>query len=107
MLSSAAVILTEDTRHSGKLLHHYNIKTPMVILLQTLICTYLCSACLIVLFGILLQLSYHKFNESQREQTVLKRLKQGEIVALISDAGTPGISDPGTELVSLLSTLSF
>ena len=46
-------------------------------------------------------LSYHKFNESQREQTVLKRLRQGEIVALISDAGMPGISDPGTELVSV------
>lgn len=51
------------------------------------------------------QLSYHKFNESQREQTVLKRLKQGEIVALISDAGTPGISDPGMELVSMLCIL--
>lgn len=48
------------------------------------------------------QLSYHKFNESQRELTVLKRLKQGEIVALISDAGMPGISDPGAELVSRL-----
>lgn len=48
------------------------------------------------------QLSYHKFNESQREQTVLKRLKEREIVALISDAGTPGISDPGTEMVRLL-----
>ena len=47
------------------------------------------------------QLSYHKFNESQREQTVLKRLRQGEIVALISDAGMPGISDPGTELVGI------
>lgn len=47
------------------------------------------------------QLSYHKFNECQREQTVLKRLTQGEIVALISDAGTPCISDPGAELVSL------
>lgn len=47
------------------------------------------------------QLSYHKYNESQREQTVLSRLKQGEIIALISDAGTPGISDPGAELVSL------
>lgn len=46
-------------------------------------------------------MSYHKFNESQREQLVLKRLKQGEIVALITDAGTPGISDPGTELVSI------
>lgn len=46
------------------------------------------------------QLSYHKFNESQREQVVLKRLRDGEIVALISDAGMPGISDPGSELVS-------
>ncbi|THG14786.1 hypothetical protein TEA_027331 [Camellia sinensis var. sinensis] len=44
------------------------------------------------------ELSYHKFNESQREQAVLKRLQQGEIVAQICDAGTPGISDPGMEL---------
>ncbi|XP_022951884.1 uncharacterized protein LOC111454620 [Cucurbita moschata] len=73
VLKSANVILSEDTRHSGKLLQHFSIKTPL--------------------------LSFHKFNESQREQTVLKRLKEGEIVALISDAGTPGISDPGTELV--------
>ena len=50
-------------------------------------------------------MSYHKFNESQREQAVLKRLRQGEIVALISDAGTPGISDPGMELVSMLAHL--
>ena len=50
-------------------------------------------------------MSYHKFNESQREQAVLKRLRQGEIVALISDAGTPGISDPGMELVSMLTHL--
>ncbi|KAK7351722.1 hypothetical protein VNO77_11371 [Canavalia gladiata] len=75
VLNSADVILSEDTRHSGKLLHHYNIKTPLM--------------------------SYHKFNESQREQVVLKRLKQGEIVALISDAGMPGISDPGMELAKL------
>ncbi|XP_020961809.1 uncharacterized protein LOC107607567 isoform X3 [Arachis ipaensis] len=76
VLNSANVILSEDTRHSGKLLHHYNIKTPLM--------------------------SYHKFNESQREQLVLKRLKEGEIVALISDAGTPGISDPGMELNGLV-----
>ncbi|XP_050212937.1 uncharacterized protein LOC126664547 [Mercurialis annua] len=75
VLKSAHVILAEDTRHSGKLLHHYNIKTSL--------------------------LSYHKFNESQRELLVLRRLKQGEIVALISDAGTPGISDPGSELAKL------
>ncbi|KAI5402922.1 hypothetical protein KIW84_050498 [Lathyrus oleraceus] len=75
VLNSADIILSEDTRHSGKLLHHYNIKTPLM--------------------------SYHKFNESHREQLVLRRLKQGEIVALISDAGTPGISDPGMELAKL------
>ncbi|XP_027089852.2 uncharacterized protein [Coffea arabica] len=75
VLKSADVILSEDTRHSGKLLQHYSISTPL--------------------------LSYHKFNEAQREQQVLKRLKDGEIVALISDAGTPGISDPGTELAKL------
>lgn len=46
-------------------------------------------------------MSYHKYNESQREQVVLRRLKQGDIVALISDAGMPGISDPGMELVSV------
>ncbi|KAJ4750623.1 Ribosomal RNA small subunit methyltransferase I [Rhynchospora pubera] len=73
VLKSADVILSEDTRHSSKLLHHYNIKTPLV--------------------------SYHKFNEREREASILKRLHEGEIVALISDAGTPGISDPGTQLV--------
>ncbi|KAJ8540961.1 hypothetical protein K7X08_001777 [Anisodus acutangulus] len=65
----------EDTRHSGKLLHYYNIKTPL--------------------------LSYHKFNESQRAQMVLRKLQDGEIVALISDAGTPGIREPGMELLCL------
>eukprot|EP00268_Persea_americana_P012031 TRINITY_DN15045_c0_g1_i1.p1 TRINITY_DN15045_c0_g1~~TRINITY_DN15045_c0_g1_i1.p1 ORF type:complete len:392 (+),score=72.03 TRINITY_DN15045_c0_g1_i1:50-1177(+) len=75
VLRSADVILSEDTRHSGKLLQHYNIKTPLM--------------------------SYHRFNESQRETTILKRLQQGNIIALISDAGTPGISDPGMELVKL------
>ncbi|KAK9050585.1 hypothetical protein SSX86_030445 [Deinandra increscens subsp. villosa] len=75
VLKSADVILAEDTRHSGKLLQHYNIETPL--------------------------LSYHKFNEAQREQSILKRLTEDEIVALISDAGTPGISDPGSQLAKL------
>ncbi|KAL1533320.1 16S rRNA (cytidine(1402)-2'-O)-methyltransferase [Salvia divinorum] len=75
VLKSADVILSEDTRHSGKLLMYYKIRTPL--------------------------LSYHKFNESQRERVVLKRLLGGEIVALISDAGMPGISDPGMELAKL------
>ncbi|XP_072979561.1 uncharacterized protein [Typha angustifolia] len=78
VLKSADVILSEDTRHSRKLLQNYNIKTPL--------------------------LSYHKFNECERETTILKRLQQGDIVALISDAGTPGISDPGMELAKLCAT---
>lgn len=49
-----------------------------------------------------LQVSYHKFNESQREMMILQKLQQGQLVALISDAGTPGISDPGMELVCKL-----
>ncbi|KAJ6953579.1 hypothetical protein NC652_005332 [Populus alba x Populus x berolinensis] len=48
----------------------------------------------------IIMLSYHKFNESQREQTVLRRLKQGEVVVLIRDAGTPGIGGPDAELKS-------
>lgn len=52
-----------------------------------------------------MQLSFHKFNESQREHAVLKKLREGEIVAQISDAGTPGISDPGMALVSILCIL--
>lgn len=63
-----------------------------------------------ILFLIVLldfQMSYHKFNESQRETTILKRLQQGNIVALISDAGTPGISDPGMELVRIFHKGSF
>ncbi|KAK1310349.1 hypothetical protein QJS10_CPA08g00153 [Acorus calamus] len=81
ILRSVDLVLSEDTRHSGKLLRHYNIKTPL--------------------------LSYHKFNESQRETTVLRRLHQGQSVALISDAGTPGISDPGVELAKLCISENF
>lgn len=103
VLKSANVILSEDTRHSGKLLHYYNIKTPLVsswnFCLGGSAVSCFSPSFLIVSFRF--QLSYHKFNESQREQTVLKRLHQGEVVALISDAGMPGISDPGMELVSI------
>jgi len=52
-------------------------------------------------------MSYHKYNELQREQVVLRRLKQGDVVALISDAGMPGISDPGMELVSVFLHANF
>ena len=73
LLKEADVILCEDTRTSGILLKHFEIKKPM--------------------------LSYHKFNEHQTVDRVVERLKGGETVAVVSDAGTPGISDPGFFLV--------
>jgi len=76
ILQSVDVIAAEDTRHSGFLLQHFAIKTPSV--------------------------SLHDHNEQQRSETLLARLQQGESVALISDAGTPLISDPGYKLVSLV-----
>lgn len=73
VLAAADVIAAEDTRHSAKLLAHAGIHTPM--------------------------LSLHEHNESERAQVLLQRLQAGEAVALISDAGTPLISDPGFDLV--------
>ncbi|RKZ96143.1 MAG: 16S rRNA (cytidine(1402)-2'-O)-methyltransferase [Gammaproteobacteria bacterium] len=75
-LQEVAVIAAEDTRHSGHLLKHYSITTPTV--------------------------SLHEHNEQQRSEVLLSRLQQGESIALISDAGTPLISDPGYRLVSLV-----
>lgn len=69
VLKSVDRILAEDTRTSGVLLKHYDIHTPMS--------------------------SHHKFNEHTAVAGVIERLKAGETIALISDAGTPGISDPG------------
>ena len=69
VLKEADLVLAEDTRTSGILLKHFEIKKPM--------------------------LSYHKFNEHQTVDRVVERLKGGETVAVVSDAGTPGISDPG------------
>lgn len=69
VLKEADLILAEDTRTSGVLLKHFGIKNAM--------------------------LSYHKFNEHQTVDRVVERLKAGETVAVVSDAGTPGISDPG------------
>jgi len=66
-------IAAEDTRHSAQLLRHYNIATPLI--------------------------SLHEHNERERTQTLLERLNKGESIALISDAGTPLISDPGSLLV--------
>lgn len=72
-LLSSDVILCEDTRHSQVLLSHYNIKKPLK--------------------------SYHKFNEKKELETILDLLKKGQTIALISDAGTPCIQDPGSLLV--------
>jgi 16S rRNA (cytidine1402-2'-O)-methyltransferase len=74
ILQEADLIAAEDTRHSGKLLHHYGIKTPLI--------------------------SYHEHNEEQRSAQMLEKLQGGQALALISDAGTPCIADPGYRLVS-------
>ena len=73
LLREADVVLAEDTRTSGILLKHFDIKTRLM--------------------------SHHKFNEHGTSAAVVERLLAGETVALISDAGTPGISDPGFFLV--------
>ena len=67
------MIAAEDTRHSIKLLNHFDIKTPMT--------------------------SYHEYNKVEKAAYLVERLKEGLNIALITDAGTPGISDPGEELV--------
>lgn len=72
-LKSADVIAAEDTRHSGLLLKHLEIKKPFV--------------------------SYHAHNEAARATELVERLGRGENVALITDAGTPGLSDPGLRLI--------
>ncbi len=74
VLSSAALVVAEDTRHSRRLLDHYQIKTK-------------CS-------------SYHEHNEARETPRLVKRLEDGESIALITDAGTPLVSDPGARLVT-------
>ena len=69
ILKEADVVLAEDTRTSGNLLRHFDIKNHL--------------------------LAHHKFNEHGTTAGIVERLKAGQIVALVSDAGTPGISDPG------------
>ena len=72
-LKEADVVAAEDTRNSIKLLNHFEIKTPLT--------------------------SYHEFNKYDKAKVLINRMLEGENVALITDAGTPGISDPGEELV--------
>lgn len=74
VLQEVNLIAAEDTRHSRKLLDHYGIKTQLI--------------------------SYHEHNEEQRAEQLLEKLQDGQSLALISDAGTPCIADPGYRLVS-------
>jgi 16S rRNA (cytidine1402-2'-O)-methyltransferase len=73
ILKSVDLIAAEDTRHSGMLLKHFGIKKPFI--------------------------SYHEHNEVMRTPELVERLTSGESVALITDAGTPGLSDPGLRLI--------
>ena len=73
ILKEVDLILVEDTRHSGRLLKHYEIETPMR--------------------------AYHQHNEHKSLESLIRKMLHGESMALITDAGTPGISDPGFLLV--------
>ena len=72
-LGDVDLIAAEDTRHSGIMLKHFGIKKPL--------------------------LSYHEHNEAMRAAQLVERLASGENIALITDAGMPGLSDPGTRLI--------
>ena len=72
-LKNVELIAAEDTRHSGNLLRHFEIRKPLV--------------------------SYHEHNEAMRTAELVERLAAGESVALITDAGMPGLSDPGARLI--------
>ena len=73
VLKNSDIILCEDTRHSLKLLNHLKIKKKLI--------------------------SYHKFNEKKELEKIIKHLNEGKILSLISDAGTPALSDPGRLLI--------
>ena len=74
-LQEVDLIAAEDTRNSIKLLNHFDIKTPMT--------------------------SYHEFNKIEKAHQLVEKMQSGTNIALITDAGTPGISDPGEELVKI------
>lgn len=81
VLRECDVVAAEDTRRTGRLLKHYEIKQPL--------------------------LSYFQFNEAKRSEDILERLGRGETVALVTDAGTPGISDPGERVVRAARAAGF
>ncbi|MBR5786725.1 MAG: 16S rRNA (cytidine(1402)-2'-O)-methyltransferase [Clostridia bacterium] len=73
ILENCDIVAAEDTRHTQKLLSHFNIKKPLI--------------------------SYYEHNKVAREPLLIEKLTNGENIALVSDAGTPGISDPGADLI--------
>ena len=73
ILENCDIVAAEDTRHTQKLLSHFNIKKPLI--------------------------SYYEHNKVARGPLLLEKLRNGENIALVSDAGTPGISDPGADLI--------
>ena len=75
VLKEVDLIAAEDTRNSIKLLNYFDIKTPMT--------------------------SYHEYNKIEKAYTLIEKMREGQNIALITDAGTPGISDPGEELVKM------
>lgn len=81
ILKEVDVVAAEDTRRTGQLLKHFEISKPL--------------------------LSYFQFNEARRSEEILQRLQRGEKVALVTDAGTPGISDPGERVVKAAVAAGF
>src|SRR5256714_480932 len=73
MLKECDLVAAEDTRHTGQLLKHFGISKPL--------------------------LSYFQFNEARRSEEIIERLRRGQNVALVTDAGSPGVSDPGQRVV--------
>lgn len=73
LLREADLVAAEDTRHTRKLLAHYQIDTPLI--------------------------AYHQHSDAVRVENLVRRLQEGQSIALVTDAGTPGVSDPGVELV--------
>jgi len=81
VLKECDIIAAEDTRRTAQLLHHFELKKPMI--------------------------SYFQFNEARRSEEILERLARGEKIALVTDAGTPGISDPGERVVRAAISAGF
>src|SRR5882762_1237570 len=81
VLRECDVVAAEDTRHTGQLLKHFGISRPMI--------------------------SYFAFNEAKRSEEIIERLRRGEKVALVTDAGSPGISDPGERVVKAAIAAGF